>query len=412
MLTRIRFTFQRFPRQFWYLIFGTLVSATGMGMIWPFLTIYIQRELGVSLTTVTMLLTLDSVLSIISSFIAGPITDRYGRKWVIALSLGIMGIVYAVMSLVTALPVFALLMALRGAVVPLYRIGADAMVADLIADDQRVEAYSLSRMVHNVGVALGPTAGGFVTGQSYMLAFFIAAGSLLLFGLFVAFAMRETLPARAAQPADSKSSGVYSHLLRDRFFQMFVLAFTFTGMATSLVFVLLGNYMVQNYGLPERSVGFVMAINAVMVVFLQVAVSLRTHGRAPLQVMALGGLLYALGIGSMALGSSFPHFAISMAVMTLGELVLLPTATTFAANLAPPEMRGRYMAIFGLGWSISHGFGPVVGGLVNDYIAPQAIWVSGLVWGLLSMGMYLALHRKWAERNETAPVETIEVTGS
>lgn len=398
MPTRIAATFQRFPRQFWYLIFGTLVSATGMGMIWPFLTIYMQRELGISLTTVTMLLTLDSVLSIVASFVAGPITDRYGRKWVIALSLGMMGIVYVVMSLTTALPVFALLMALRGAAVPLYRIGADAMVADLVPEEKRVEAYSLSRMIHNVGVALGPTAGGFVTGQSYLLAFLIASASLFLFSLFVAVAMRETLPARAAQPADAKSSGVYGRLLRDRFFQMFVLAFTCTGMASSLVFVLLGNYMVQNFGLPERSVGFVMAVNAAMVVFLQYAVTLRTRKHTPLKVMALGGLLYALGVGSMALGSSFLHFALSMAVMTLGELVLMPTATTFAANLAPAEMRGRYMSIYGLGWSISHGFGPVVGGLLNDYIAPQAIWVGGLAWGLISMGMYLELQRWQARR--------------
>lgn len=405
MISRLNVTLQRLPRQFWYLISGTLVSATGMGMIWPFLTIYMQRELGISLTTVTMLLTLDLIFSIAASFVAGPITDRFGRKWVLVLSLGVMGAVYLVMSVVTGLPIFALLMALRGAAVPLYRIGADAMVADLIPEEKRVEAYSISRMIHNVGVALGPTAGGFVTGQSYLLAFLIAAGSLFLFGLFVAVAMRETLPARSGQNAGNSTGAAYGHMLRDRFFQIFVLAFTCTGMATSLVFVLLGNYMVQNYGLPERSVGFVMAVNAAMVVLLQVAVSLRTRNHAPLRVMALGGLLYGLGVGSMALGSTFAHFAASMAVMTLGELVLMPTATTFAANLAPPEMRGRYMAIFGLGWSISHGFGPVVGGIMNDTIAPQSIWVGGLVWALLSSVLYLALER-WGKIQPHPPGAT------
>lgn len=371
-----------------------LVSTTGMGMIWPFLTIYLRDTLGLPLTAITALLLLDSIMSVIATILAGPIADRFGRKWVMVLSLAMIGIIYMVMSAVTSLGYFALLMALRGAFMPLYRIGADAMVADMIPDEDRVDAYSISRTLNNVGIALGPTAGGFVTGASYALAFFIAAACLVAFAIFISLRMYETIPEEVrAHPAPLRAN-VYNDVLKDRYFVGFVASFTVVSMGASMVFTLLTAYMKDNYGIPERSSGFVMAVNALMVILLQYAVTRVTRRHPPVAVMVIGGLLYALGIGGMALSSVFVHFALSMAVMTLGELVLMPTSTTYAANLAPAAQRARYMSFYNLGWGISHGFGPVMAGVLNDSIAPVAMWWGGAAWGLLGAVLFLILRRR------------------
>lgn len=412
LLSRLTSTLRRYPRQFWYQIMGMLLSTTGMGMIWPFLTIYMRQKLGVPLTTVAALLALDSTFSIVSSFVAGPVADRFGRKWVMVLSLTCMGLIYMTMSAAGSLGFFAVLMALRGAVVPLYRIGADAMIADMIPEDQRVEAYSISRMVTNVGVALGPSAGGFVAASSYTAAFFIAALSLFIFSVFVALVMHETMPARAPAPVESKPAGAkrpgvvsrimgsYLHVLHNGRFLAVVLGYTLVGMGSTLVFVLLTTYAKENFGLAENQTGFVMAVNAVMVVSLQYIVTHFTRRYPPLRMMALAALLYAVGIGSNALGSSLVHFALSMVVMTLGELILMPTSTSYAANLAPADMRARYMSIYWLGWGISHGFSPVVGGLLNDNVAPVAIWYGGLVWGLLAFLVFFSMALKDRKREK------------
>jgi len=55
---------------------------------------------------------------------------------------------------------------------PLYRVGADAMLADIIPTEKRTDAYSLLRMSNNAGVAIGPAIGGLVASTSYSLAFF------------------------------------------------------------------------------------------------------------------------------------------------------------------------------------------------------------------------------------------------
>jgi MFS family permease len=353
---------------------------------------------------VTLVLLIDSLTSILSTFLAGSLADRFGRKGVMVFSLFTFGLVYILITQAQTIEMFAVLMGLRGLVMPLYSVGADAMVADLIVEKQRAEAYSLLRMVNNAGIAIGPVVGGFVAAASFASAFLVAAASLILFSFLVFFAMRETLP-RLVEHTVPSAEGGYLRVFKDRFYLGVVAGFTMVGMASSLMFVLFSVYAEKNYGLPKPEIGLMMTINALMVVFFQLAVTRFTRRFPPLRVMTLGALFYGLGVGSIALGQSFPAFALSMVVMTCGELILVPTSTTLAANLAPVELRGRYLGVYGLGWGISHGLGPVVGGLLNDRIAPVAIWYGGLAWGLLSALVFAGLGVAWKNRANTATAQ-------
>jgi MFS family permease len=80
-----------------------------------------------------------------------------------------------------------------------------------------------------------------------------------------------------------------------------------------------------------------------------------------------------------------------MVVLTIGELLLVPTASTLTAALAPAEMRGRYMGVYNLTWGISYGLGPVIGALLSDRIAPVATWYGGLVIGLAAAAGFVAI---------------------
>ena len=104
--------------------------------------------------------------------------------------------------------------------------------------------------------------------------------------------------------------------------------------------------------------------------------------------------MYALSAGSVALANSFVGFWLSMVIMTMGELILVPTATTYVANRAPADMRGRYMSLYGLTWSIARGIGPAYGGFLNDNLGPKSIWIGALGVGLVSVSWLLLLARR------------------
>jgi MFS family permease len=404
MIARGRSITAGYPRQFWVLFWGLLINSIGGSMVWPFLTIYMRERLNVPLTTVTLLFTLNSAAGLVAMSIAGPAVDRFGRRFAMITGLVAGGVLLLAMSAANTLPVWALLMLLQGFFSPFYRVGSDAMVADLIPPERRAGAYALLRMINNLGIAIGPAVGGFVAGVSYSLAFYAAAFANLLFVTLVVLMVRETLPGRQrtteGHPAIEKPerAGGYGPVLRDRPFVAVCGVFVLATIPASLMMMLLAVYAKENFGVPESQYGFIMATNAVMVVLFQYAVTRWSQRYAPFRVLALGALLYALGAGSVALGHGFWGFWLSMVVLTCGELLLAPTGTAIAANLAPSDMRGRYMGLYGITWGASFGIGPVIGGFLNDNLAPVAIWAFGLAVGLAATAGFLLLGRRLAGR--------------
>lgn len=386
---------RRYPNQFWLIFTGNFISTVGLSMIWPFMMVYAGERLRLPLTATASLLTINSAMGLVATFAAGTLTDHVGRRGVMIVGMALHGVVYLLFSFAGTLWMFAGLMALSGFVSPIYRVGVDAMVADLIPPQRRIDAYSLLRMGNNAGVAIGPSVGGFLATRSYSLIFYCAAAGLLLYSLLTLLFSKETIPRSAdTAPQSRERLGGYLRVAQDRRFMAIISGFTLATIGASLVFVLLAVYAKTQFAMPESQYGFIMATNAVMVVVFQVMVTRVSKRFAPFVVLICGALLYSVGVGSVALGSGFAAFMASMVVMTMGELLLVPTTSALVANLAPQDMRGRYMSIYGITWGVAAGIGPLFGGFLGDTAGPRAIWVGGAAVCLLSAGVFAALARR------------------
>lgn len=400
LVQRLRAVIRQYPGQFWLLFTGMLISTTGSSMIWPFLMLYVSKKLALPLAQTATLMTINAVMGLVFSFIAGPIIDRLGRKWVMVISLVGNGFMYILLSNATTYAGFALAQALTGALNPLYRVGADAMMADLIPAEKRPGAYSIMRMSNNTGVAIGPAIGGIIASTSYTTAFYLAAAGMVLYGLLVTLRAHETLPQQAAVSPRGSLVQSYAHIFRDKSFMGFVGSFTLTSMLASLVWSLLPVYANTSFGISESRYGFLPTTNALMVVFLQYAVTQVTKRYKALPVMAVGTAFYALAVSLVAFSRGYWGFWICMVIMTIGELIISPTATTYTADLAPADMRGRYMSIYGLTWSAAMGIAPVVGGSLSDNFGPRSTWYGGAVLGLVAVLAYVVLKRRSERSSE------------
>ena len=162
-----------YPSQFWLMFWGMLVSTIGSSMVWPFLVVYVSGKLQLPLTTVASLITLSSTCGLISSLLGGPVIDRLGRKWVMVVSLLLNGCGYLLMSQAASFPAFALIMALNGTVNPLYRVAADAMMADLIPADAAPGGLFAAAHGQQPG-NLGRPGSGWVSGGGVLFDHFLA----------------------------------------------------------------------------------------------------------------------------------------------------------------------------------------------------------------------------------------------
>jgi len=392
MLNRLRRARTEYPRQFWLMFWGMLISTIGTSMIWPFLMVYLTKVHGYPLTRAALLLSTNAFTGLIFSFIAGPITDYTGRKRVMAFSLIALGGYYLLLSQAQEYYQFFLLMILGGSLMPLYRVGADAMMADLVPPEKRADGYSLIRMANNLGIAIGPMVGGFVAGASYTYAFLGAAIGLSSYGFLTLFLAHETLERNpAGRERGGERFAGYDRIFRDGRFVQFVLGTVGVTIAVQMMWSMLAVYTTRNYQLTESQYGWLPATNALMVVTLQFMITQFTKKRPTLLMMAAGGAVYTLGVFSVSLGSQFWHFWLSMVIFTLGELILVPTGTTHAANLAPADMRGRYMSLYGLTWNVAQMLGAPMGGLLSDNLGPKFIWYGSAVIGTLAVLFFLFL---------------------
>lgn len=372
------------------MIAGIVISTAGGSMIWPFLLIYASGKLDLPLSTVATLISINAGTGIFSSLLAGTLADKIGRKVVMVFSLALNGIAYFFLMQAGTYPQFVILMVLIGLSNPLYQVGADAMLADMIPSEKRTDAYAINRIANNAAFALGPAVGGFLASTSYNLAFYGASTGFLSYSLLLFFLARETLNKAVSENKSRSLAGQtdgqegYGRVFRDKSYMAFVVLVGIGLIAPTMLWILMPVYAKTNFGVPESQYGWIPTTNALMCVFIQYPVTQITRKYKTLPVTAFGMLIYAVGAGSVAAQSGFWGFLLSMVILTFGELTLVPTASKYVADAAPADLRGRYMSIYWLGWGLARTLSPLIGGFLNDNFYPQAIWIGGLLIGLTS----------------------------
>jgi MFS family permease len=89
---------------------------------------------------------------------------------------------------------------------------------------------------------------------------------------------------------------------------------------------------------------------------------------------------------------------LNIVIITIGEMIVVPTSQALAANFAPEDMRGRYMAVYGLSWAIPSTIGPGAAGYILDNYNPNLLWYIGGVLCLFAVFGFYILHLKLGKR--------------
>jgi EmrB/QacA subfamily drug resistance transporter len=106
-------------------------------------------------------------------------------------------------------------------------------------------------------------------------------------------------------------------------------------------------------------------------------------GRKP--VLLAGILIFLAGSVGCGLAGTWPTLLVMRAVQGLGSAALFTTAFAVIADLFPPSVRGKYTGIFGAVWTIASVVGPLVGGLLTEYLSWHWVFFVNLPIGALSI---------------------------
>lgn len=401
---KLIYFFNRFPLQLWLVFLGNFIVSVASSMSWPFLNIYLRQRLGLPLHLSTLLASTRAVTGIVASLTIGSVSDRFGRRGIMLASV-IGGVLFhGCMAYADQAWEFLLLLAAWGALDNFYSIGCNAMVVDTADKDSQLEAFSLNRMAHNTGIAIGPIIGGMIVTHSYQLNYQLAAAIYVVPALMILFFVKESLkkptPAALAEANPKKSDGTMRRetnmldVFRDRVFMASIGFLILITVGTSTVFNLLPLYANEVYRIPESHISIVFSVNAILCVALQLGAARAAARLHPFSGMVLSAALYMIGITSYAFFPSVAWYCACMTVMTIGEVILAPTMLALTARRAPEDARGRYMGIFNLAYPFGYAIGPAIGGNIFEYVSPQGIWYNGGLFCLIAMIGYSVLYRK------------------
>lgn len=405
-LERLRKVYNEFPKAFWPVVGVSFVDGIGRTLLFPFFALYITERFGVGATQAGLVLGAFSIFGLLGSVIGGALTDRMGRKKLILFGLIFSAITTLSLGLVDRFELLYVLAAVIGIFGDIAGPAHQAMIADILPEEQRQEGFGILRVVGNLTWLVGPTIGGFLAGRSFFYLFITDAVISCIVALLFFIYIPETKPA----PSESQKSETigqtfagYFKVLKDAPFFAFILASVLMGTVYIQMYNSLSIFLRDQHSVGPQGYGFLMSTSAITVILFQFWTTRVIKVRPPFMMMAFGTLFYVIGFGMFGFVSAYWLFVSAIVIVTIGEMIVVPTSSALAANFAPEDMRGRYMAAFGLTWVLPAAVGPAAAGYILDNFDPNLLWIGGGALCALAAVFFYALHLRLGKREKFAP---------
>jgi MFS family permease len=371
----------RLPRSVWILSLGGLANAVGNGLAYPFLVIYLHNVRGISLGTAGLVLATIGAVSLLAGPAVGVVIDRIGGRATLAVALVLLAIGFGSFPLIHE-PWHAFLAAtIAGLGNAGFWPSQSALLAGLTPPARRHGAFALQRVSRNLGIGLGGVVGGLIATTanptSFTVLFLLDAATFLVFVGALAFVPEPVLPK---EDGDGTRPGRYADVLRDRALVGLVVLNVLFVAAGYAQLELLPVFAKNEAGVTETGIGLIFLANTVVIVLAQFPLSKALEGRRRMASLAVMCALWAAAwiivfVGGLRLETvaAAAAFGLAAIVFGLGECFQGPVQGALVADLAPPRLRGRYMAVSTISWDIGFIVGPGVGGFVLQ-AEPLALW--------------------------------------
>ena len=410
-MNKFKASYAEYPPLFWRVLGLSFIDQLGWAIIFPFFSLFITERFNVGMTEVGTIFLIYSVTGIFGNMIGGALTDRFGRKAMIIVGLFFSALTNLGIGLITNFNWFLTVAFLAGFFSMIGQPAHQALLTDILGEDKRTEGFGMFRIVANLTVVIGPALGTLLYPKYFIFLFIGDAIISTLSAFFVMFFIPETKPESTEEEHEhnslAKTFADYRVVFKDARYMLFLLFGILITFGYQNSTTVLPVFMRDDHGFDPKFFGYMMSMNAFMVVVLQMFISKQVKKFSASLVMAVGSLLYAVSYLAFGLAKTIPMFFVVMAVLTIGEMVLSPTQQKAIADFAPEHMRGRYMAISTFIWVIPSSVSTLIAGFIMDNWNSNYVWYLSFLLGAISIFGYLGLHQKEQKMLIPKPQESV-----
>lgn len=391
---------------------AAVVSGIGSGMYIPFSLVFFHHVTGLSYAMVGSVLTVAGLGGMTLVPFIGTAVDRHGARRMLMLFHAIRFTGFLAYPFADSLGAFAGVALLTVTAERAYA-GVQTVLVDEMADGaDRDRLQARLRAVGNAGLGAGTLIVSLVVGLLGPAGYNGTAMANAAAYAVAALLLRAVRPVRErtghdrAEGAAGAAAPGYRLVVRDRPFLVLTGANFFNALGYTALSVLFP-LSVVSLGGPDVLTGVAFAVNTALCAAAGTYVGhlVRRSGARRTRAAALGALLFAAGfLTQLVLAAARPDSAAvltaalvaGVVVLTVGELVHSPAADMLAVSAAPTAVRGRYMAVYQLSWSLAKALAPALFTTLAA-LDGRVPWVFLIGTSLVAAGLLVVAERRLPE---------------
>lgn len=389
-----RESFSGLSRSVWLLSLIMFINRAG-AMVLPFMTLFLTKSLGFSLSQAGWVMGAYGVGSILGAYIGGQLTDKFGFYHIQLYSLIGSSVFLILLVFLTDYYLILLTVFVFSTVTDTLRPANSVAIAAYSAPEKRTRSFSLMRFAINLGFSVGPAMGGLVAEYlGYRWIFMIDAltclGAALLLFLYLPYDASQ-VPERKSQE-EAKSLSAY----KDTPYIVFILL---TAVWATLFFQLFTSVPVfwkNDYHYSEGKIGLLLALNGLIIVLFEMPLIKKLeHITRYMRMIAIGSLLLVLSFLTLVIGSDALIWAIIFIVlMSFAETFAMPFMTNYAVSRPEPDRRGQYMALYAMAYGVAHIFAPISAMQLAEQLGFNSTYWIFMVASLLITLAFYSMRKK------------------
>ena len=369
-----------------------LVDITGFGLILPLLPFWAEK-LGANPFEVGLILTVYALAQFLFTPVLGMLSDRFGRRPVILVSLLIEALGFALTALAGTLPLLLVARFVGG--LGASNIGsAQAVVADVTAPKDRARGMGMIGAAIGVGFVVGPAFGGVLAGLGSTVPFWAAFGVALVNAALVFWLLPETRGQRAASSQPAKRFALFAgwqRALRTPAIARLIVVNLFFTLAFTAMEAVFPLFTQRVFGWQALQNGYLFTYVGVIIVIMQgglVGQLVKRFGERGVQIAGLA--LLAVGLALLPFSGTLALLLVALALLSIGDGAVTPTNNALLSLAAPADAQGETL---GLSQGMA-GLGRMVGPLLAGWLFGVGIGLPFfLAAGLTVVALLVALPR-------------------
>ncbi|MEW2553603.1 MFS transporter [Streptomyces zhihengii] len=393
------------------LVLCTAVASLGNGLYMAGGAVYFARVVGLSPAQIGIGLSVAGVMALVLGVPVGFLADRFGPRGttaVLALCKAAM-LVFAVF--VDSFALYLVMAALLGTAEQTGHVARGALVSGVMGREGRVKLSAYMRSVFNGGFAVASLAAGFVIAvDSRSLYLGLFWGNAIAMVLVAGLYMR--LPRVAPQPRQPRGRRERS-AVRDVPYIMVAQVSGLARIGPTVLALGIPLWLVTHTDAPRAMAAWLMLINTLMVVFLQVYVARDADtvaGASRLQKWTFLVLAVACAVaafsGDVPAWAAAAVLAVATVLFTLGEIWGEAARWGLRYELAPENAQGQYGGVFATGDALAVIAGPVLVTTVPDRLGAVGwLLLAALFTGSLALSGPVT---RWAVRTRVPAAPAAE----